>query len=151
MLGDSLTIPYTVLEDCFNHWTHLRSQPRSRNRRPFPTLCSGTARPPSTFVFPIALGDLSITLYAVLGDCSNHSWIIAWRLLCLVTYEFDSYTTKRCYFFRPYYKAYFLHSRKLRDYISTMHLVVHLSIRFLMPIFRLWYHEPMSPTTRLED
>ena len=72
---------------------------RSRTRRLFPTLCSGTApttehvyvpnharglvdlslrcarilcRPLSTFTFPTTLGDLSTSLYAVLGDYADH-------------------------------------------------------------------------------
>jgi len=90
-------------------------------RWPFPTLCSKTAstteyvyvsnharrlvdhslccarglsEPPSMFTFPTVLRDSSITPYAVLKDCSDHSLITAWGMLFSITYELDSYTTE---------------------------------------------------------
>ena len=98
-LGDSLTIPYTLLGDCSDHRACLRSQPHSGTCRLVSTLCSKTVlttervyvpnharglvhqslrraqelcRPPSTFTFPTMLGDWSTSLYAVLGDCADH-------------------------------------------------------------------------------
>jgi len=98
-LGDSSTIPYAVLGDCFDHRARLRSQPRSGTCRLVSMLCSktvpttehvyvpnharglvhqsirrarGLCRPPSTFTFPTMLGDWSTSLYAVLGDCADH-------------------------------------------------------------------------------
>jgi len=80
------TAPITEHVYVSNHARGLVDQSLCCARR----LC----RPPSTFTFPTALEDLSITPYAVLGDCYDHSPITAWGLFFSVTFELDSYTTK---------------------------------------------------------
>lgn len=122
MLGESPTILYVVLGECSDHWARLRSQSCLGTHPLVPTLWSRTAlttehvyipnharglvdqflrcaqglcRPPSMLTFLTAFRDSSITPYAVLGDCSDHSSIIAWGLLFSVTYNLDSYTTER--------------------------------------------------------
>jgi hypothetical protein len=55
-------------------------------------------------------------------------------------------------FFRPCYKVHTSPSSKLGDYISTMHLSMHLSIQFSrQSILSPWHHVPMSPIPRLGD
>ena len=181
-----MTIPYALLGDCSDHQARLRSQPRSGTCRLVSTLCSktvptteqiyvpnharglvhqslrrarGLCRPPSTFTFPIMLGDWSTSLYAVLGDCADHgarlhsqpcsrthqslpalcsglASIISdhnMGLLFSVPYELDWIIL----IFRPYYKAHTSPFIKLEDYIGTMHLAMHVSIRNFKMIFFL--------------
>jgi len=98
---------------------------------------------------PTVLEDSSITPYAMLETCFDYSPTTTWGLIFLVTYELDWIIL----IFRPCYKAHTSPSSKLGDYIGTMHLAMHFSIRFSMWffLFRPWHHVPMSPTTRLGD
>jgi len=105
-LGDLSTSPYAVLGDCVDHRACLHSQLRPGTRPSLFKLCTGTV--------------------------SDHSSIIVYRVLFSVTYELDSNTIL---FFRPCYKAHTMPSNKLGDYIGTMHLAMHLSIRISTWIF----------------
>ena len=106
-----------VLEDCPDHY-HARGL-----SRPLPY--SGTAQTTT-----------------VLGDCPDHyrargllrplrcSGIVlttARRSLSSATCDLDLYTVER-HLFGPCYKAHTSPSSKLRDYIGTMHLSVHLAL-----------------------
>ena len=98
-----------VLGDCPDHH---RAQGLSR-----PLSCSGTV--------PITL---------MLRDCPDHSPNIARRQLSSATCDLYSHTVERR-LFRPCYKTATSPSSKLRDYIGTMHLPVHL----VSPVRRLVY------------
>ena len=111
-----------MLRDCPDHY-RARGLPR-------PLPCSGIA--PTT---------------AVLGDCSDHCHArgllrllmcsgtvptTAQRSISSATCDLYSHTVER-HLFRPCYKAHTSPSSKLGDYISTMHLPVHL----VSPVRRL--------------
>jgi hypothetical protein len=96
----------------------------------------------STINSLITLGDSSITLRLHSGTrrqrlalCSGivsttpRPWLKVW--FPRLHLNFDSHTVEgSAIFLRPCYKAHTLPSSKLGGYIGTMHLSVHLSIKF---------------------
>ena len=116
------TVQTTImLGDCLDH---------HRAQRLFrPLSCSGRSRSPSfsgTKLTTVILGVSSFT-YASLGDCPDRSprlHKIGTRIQLSGIYFFS---------LRPCYKAHTSPSSKLGDYISTMHLPVHL----VSPVRRL--------------
>ena len=136
MLEDPLVLLGCQVWELPDHRACLCSQPRSRTRRPFPTLCSETApttkhvyvsnharilvdhflcyaqglpRPLNMFTFPTALGDSSTTPYAMLRYSFGHSPTTTWGLLFSVTYKLDTYTTERCFLFLDLATRFILH------------------------------------------
>jgi hypothetical protein len=95
---------------------------------------SGTHRPCLTL-----LGDSSTMSHSARG-LINHTSCCAQGLFQplsdhsstpdFISYMLDSHTVGRSLLFRPCYKAHVSSSSKLGDYIGTMHLSVHLSIKF---------------------
>jgi hypothetical protein len=77
------------------------------------------------------LGDLSTMTYALLGDSSitPRPQLEVWFPRLHV--KFDSHIVEgSVIFLSPCYKAHTSPSSKFGDYIGTMHLSVHLSIKF---------------------
>ena len=99
---------------------------------PRPLPCLGTA--PTTTV----LGDCSDYCHAQgllrLLMCSGTVPTTAWRSFSSATCDLYSHTVER-HLLRPCYKTHTLSSSKLGDYISTMHLPVHL----VSPVRRLGF------------
>jgi len=103
-LGDLSTSPYAVLGDYADHRAGLYSQPCSGTHQSLPTLYSGLA---------------SIILRPQLEDCSSQLHMNWTHIQPRGKFKF----------FRPCYKALTLPSSKFGDYIGTMHLAMHLSIK----------------------
>jgi hypothetical protein len=77
--------------------------------------CSGTRHP----YFMMCSGTASTTLQPKLDVRFSRLHV-----------KIDSHTIEISELFRPCYKAHTSSSSKLEDYISTMHLSVHLSVKF---------------------
>ena len=129
------------------------------------TVCSGTGRPVCQYG---DLGTAPTTEHCMLEDwstslpvwksgyCTNHRALHAQGLVGKSTrwqMSMRCSGTRKLEFFRPCYMAHTSPSSKLGDYICTMHLAMHLSIKISMWIFlfRPWHHVTTPPTTMLRD
>jgi hypothetical protein len=111
--------------DCHRPWSMLYSSTRlgdsstmfhsARGLVDHISFCSGTHQPYSM----LCSGTVLTTLRPQLDVCFPRLHV-----------KFDSYIVGRSLLFTPCYKAHASPSSKLGDYIDTMHLSVHLRIKF---------------------